>query len=108
MALSQKFKTNEANAAIDHALLLNPNSSKDNVWKGIVLGMESKNDDIQGYLDKGLMLDPNNLCGWNAKGIIEEDKGDKAAAIFDYKKAIKLYPDDTTALKGLYRLEHPS
>ncbi len=42
MALSQEFKTNEADAAIDHALLLNPNSSTYNVWKGIVLGMESK------------------------------------------------------------------
>ena len=54
------------------------------------------------------MLDPDNAFGWNAKGFIDEAKGDKAAAIFDYKKAIKLYPDDTTALKGLYRLEHPS
>ena len=50
MALSQEFKTNEADAAIDHALLLNPNSSTYNVWKGIVLGIiESKNDDVQGY-----------------------------------------------------------
>ena len=47
MALSQEFKTNEANAAIDHALLLNPNSSTYKVWKGRVLRMESKNDDIK-------------------------------------------------------------
>ena len=77
MALSQKFKTNEANAAIDHALLLNPNSSKDNVWKGIVLGMESKNDDVQGYLDKGLMFDPNNAFGWVSKGMVVKAKGNR-------------------------------
>ena len=53
------------------------------------------------------MLDPKNFCGWNAKVIIDEAKADKAAAIFDYKKAIKLYPDDTPALKALYLLEHP-
>ena len=54
------------------------------------------------------MLDPDNAFGWNGKGIIDEAKGDKAAAIFDYKKAIKLYPNDTTALKALYKLEHKS
>jgi hypothetical protein len=46
MALSQEFKTNETNVAIDHALLLNPNSSKYNAWKSILLGMESENDDF--------------------------------------------------------------
>ena len=40
--LIEEFKTNEANAAIDHALLLNPNESNYNVEKGIVLGMQGK------------------------------------------------------------------
>jgi Flp pilus assembly protein TadD len=53
------------------------------------------------------MLDPDNAFGWNAKGFIDEAKGDKAAAIFDYKKAIKLYPNNMPALQALYRLEHP-
>jgi len=78
MALSQEFKTNEANAAIDHALLLNPNNLTYTVWKGIVLGMESKNDDVQGYLDKDLMLDPNNAFCCVSKGMVVKAKGDKA------------------------------
>lgn len=34
-------------------------------------------------------------------------KGDAAEAIFDYKKAIELNPDNTEALKHLHKLEHP-
>jgi tetratricopeptide (TPR) repeat protein len=71
------------------------------------LDLQGNYKDAENYADKNLMLDPKNFCGWNAKGIIDEAKADKAAAIFDYKKAIKLYPDDTPALKALYILEHP-
>jgi len=79
-----------------------------NVGKCLILSKQGRYEDAENYADKSLMLDPNNFFGWNAKGIIDEAKGDKAAAIFDCNKAIKLYPDDTTALKGLYRLEYPS
>ena len=54
------------------------------------------------------MFDPENAFDQNENGIIDEAKGDKAAAISDYKKAIKLYPNNTTALKALYKLEHKS
>jgi predicted Zn-dependent protease len=78
MALSQESKMDEANAAIDHALLLNPNSSTYNIKKGIVLGMQGNNKDAENYVDKGLLLDPNISDGWATKGIIAETKGDKA------------------------------
>jgi predicted Zn-dependent protease len=68
---------NEANAAIDHALLLNPNNSMYNVEKGVMLGMQGNNKDTEIYVDKGLMLDPNNYIGWNTKGIIEKLKAIK-------------------------------
>jgi hypothetical protein len=42
-----------------------------------------------------------------SKGDIDESKGDKAVAIFDFNKAIKLNPDDTISFKALHNLEHP-
>jgi tetratricopeptide (TPR) repeat protein len=98
---------NEDNAAINHALLLNPNSSTYNVRKGIVLGMEGKNDDAEIYSDKGLIFDTNNAFGWISKGIVAEAKGDKAGAIFYYNEAITLDPDETITLAALYKLKHP-
>jgi tetratricopeptide (TPR) repeat protein len=98
---------NEANVAIYHALLLNPNNSMYNIEKSVLLNLQGKHDEAENYIDKGLMLDPNNSIGWAAKGIIDEAKGDKVGAIFDYKKAIKLNPEDTDTLKALYKLEHP-
>jgi len=68
---------NEANAAIDHALLLNPNNSMYNVEKGVMLGIQGNNKDTEIYVDKGLMLDPNNYIGWNTKEIIEKLKAIK-------------------------------
>ena len=105
--LDLEFKSNEANVAMDHALLLNPNNSMYNMGKSLILIEQGKYDDAEGYADKSLMLDPNNAFGWDAKGIIDQAKGDTAGAIFDYKRAIKLYPEDTPALKALYKLEHP-
>jgi hypothetical protein len=55
---------NEDNAAINHALLLNPNSSTYHVRKGRVLVMEGKNEDVEIHSDKGLILDTNNAFGW--------------------------------------------
>ncbi len=72
-----------------------------------MLGFQGKYGDAENYVDKGLMLDPNNSGGWNAKGLIAFSKGDTAEAIFDYKKAIELNPDNTEALKHLHKLEHP-
>ena len=69
--------------------------------------MQGKNKDAENYVDKGLVLDPNNSVGWGVKGIIAEVKGDKTGAIVDYNRAIKLNPADTTALKALHRLKHP-
>ena len=71
------------------------------------MGLQGKYGDEEGYVDKGLMLDPNNSWEWGAKGNIDEFKGDKAATIFDYKKAIKLNTNNIPALKALHRLEHP-
>jgi len=34
------------------------------------------NQDSEGYVNKGLMLDPKNSIGWSAKGVIDKDKGD--------------------------------
>ncbi len=76
--------------------------------KGLILGMQGNYKDAENSVDKGLLLDPNNSESWATKGIIAETKGDKTEAIFDYKKAIKLNPDDTESLIQLYRLEHPS
>ncbi len=79
---------NKDNAAINHAFLLNPNSSTYNVRKGIVLGMEGKNEDVEIYSDKGLILDTNNAFGWISKELVAEAKGGKARAIFYYNEAI--------------------
>ncbi len=68
---------------------------------------QGKKDEAENYVDKGLMLDPNNFFGWNAKGVFDEIKGDKAAAIFDYKNSLKLKPYNKPALQALYYLEHP-
>ena len=107
MALTQEFKTKEANAAFDHALLLNPNYSNYYIAKGLGLYKQGKYAGAESYIDKGLVLNPNYSFGWDAKGIIAEAKGDKPVAIFAYNKAIKLNPEDTTALKAVHRLEHP-
>jgi tetratricopeptide (TPR) repeat protein len=75
--------------------------------KGLALVLQGKNAAAENYVDQGLMFNPNYYAGWSAKGIIDEDKGDRAAAIFDYNKAIKLSPADTVSLQALYKLEHP-
>jgi tetratricopeptide (TPR) repeat protein len=69
--------------------------------------MQGKYADAESYVDKGLVIDPNNYIGWGAKGLIAKAKGHKAEAIFDFNKTLKLNPDDTVALKALYQLEHP-
>ena len=68
--------------------------------------MQGKYAGAESYVDKGLVLNPNDSVGWGAKGIIAEAKGDKAVAIFAYNKAIKFNHNNTTALKAVHRLEH--
>ena len=92
--------------AIDHVLLLDPDNSNYNVAKGLVLAMQGKNDEAENYVDKGLVLNSNNSVGWGAKGNIAEAKGDKAGAIFDYYKAIKLNTGNIVSLNELQKLEH--
>lgn len=102
--LIQEFKITEADAAMDNALLLNPNNSIYNVGKSLVLLLQGKYEDAENYADKGLMLNPKNAIGWGVKGIIAESKGDRTAANFHYDKAIELNPDDTISWKELHKL----
>jgi Flp pilus assembly protein TadD len=67
--------------------------------------MQGKNDEAENYVDKGLVLNSNNSVGWGAKGDIADAKEDKAGAIFDYYKAIKLNPGNIASLNELHKLE---
>ena len=104
-ALVQESKIKKADAATDHALLLNPDNSNYNIAKGLLLAMQCKNDEAENYVDKGLVLNSNNSVGWGAKGDIAESKGDKAGAILDYYKAMKLNPGNIVSVNELQKLE---
>ena len=68
--------------------------------------MQGKNDEAENYVNKGSVLNSNNSVGLGAKGDVAEAKGDKAGAIFDYYKAMKLNPGNIASLNELQKLEH--
>ena len=85
----------EAIAAFDEAIRLNP--KEPDVWynKGIVLHKREKFEEAIKVYDESIKLNPSAAQVWNNKGVALHNLGKYEEAIKAYEEAIKLNPGYT-------------
>jgi tetratricopeptide (TPR) repeat protein len=90
----------EAIAAYDNALQLNPQLAEAWYGKGVVLNKQSKFDDAITAYDNAIGLNPEFAYAWCNKGDSLQKKSSYEDAIKAYDKAIELDPTDAYPLNN--------
>jgi tetratricopeptide (TPR) repeat protein len=88
-----KGALNEAMAAFDDALKLNPRSFEARVGRGIVLGRLGKFAEAEQQLRDTLVLNPNPVRVHYELGLLYEKHGDFGKAVSEYKEGLKKYQE---------------
>ena len=86
-------QSNEALAAYDHAIALDPGYAPAYASKGRILqNLKRYNEALAAY-DHAIALDPNYASAYNDKGHTLHDLGRYEEALDYYSQAIRLYPE---------------
>ena len=88
-----KGALNEAMAAFDDVLKLNPRSFEARVGRGIVLGRLGKFAESEQQLRDALVLNPNQVRVHYELGRLYEKHGDFGKAVSEYKEGLKKYQE---------------
>jgi len=88
-----KGALDEAMAAFEDALKLNPRSFEARVGKGIVLGRLGKFAEALQQLRDALVLNPNPVRVHYELGLLYEKHGDFSKAVSEYKEGLKKYQE---------------
>jgi cytochrome c-type biogenesis protein CcmH/NrfG len=91
--LLRKGALNEAMAAFNEALKMNPRSFEARIGKGIVLGRQGQFEKAEAMLRGALILNPKPQRVHHELGLLYETKGDFARAIAEYKEGLKNYQE---------------
>ncbi len=108
MAAAAAGRTDEALAAFDHALAINPACGDCRHRKGIIYMTEWWRGDPVAELDTAAALAPGNPAIWSDLGVARVKSGDRTGARDAFIRALTLQPNLRTAQENLARLESGS
>ena len=95
-----------AEAAEAYAALLaeDPDDSSLRASYGGVLGAVGRYDEALVQLDRAIELDPLNAEAYHNRGLVHERRGEREAAIAEYRSALRYRPDYPPSRAALRRL----
>lgn len=105
MAAAAAGLTDEALAAFDHALAINPACGDCRHRKGIIYLTEFWRGDAVAELAAAAALTPGDAALWSDLGVARVKAGDRAGAREAFIRALTLAPNLRTAQENLARLE---
>jgi tetratricopeptide (TPR) repeat protein len=87
----------EAVAAYDQAVLLDPDHAASHGNRGLVLARLGRDEEALAAYDSALQLDPDDGVGHGNRGVVLERLGRQEEALAAYGQAARLNPDDAAS-----------
>ncbi len=97
-ALMQLGRYDEALAALESGIALDPTNADFYVLQGLVYAHQEDATTALGLINQALVLDPQNDQLYFNRAIVHKERGDIRAALDDYTRAIQLNPNNHQAL----------
>jgi tetratricopeptide (TPR) repeat protein len=104
-ALRQLLRHDEALAAYNRALLLEPDNPQTLCSIGVVLMDVDRLDEAEAKLRRAIKVDPNFAAAYNNLGLILKERGRLGDARFAIERAIRLSPNNTSYYDNLARCD---
>ncbi len=104
----QKGQYDQAEQEYRAGLLLDPQNSLLYLSLAITLIQENRWDDAAAAARQSLRLNPNSALAHSTLGATEEKKGDRAAALEDYRAAYTIDPSNVQFKEAFDRLSQPA
>ncbi len=94
MSLHELGKREEALAAYEQALRLDPNNASVHECRGLVLGQLGRREEALAAYEQALRLDPNDALTHRCRGDMLRELGRREEALAAYEQALRLGLDD--------------
>jgi predicted AlkP superfamily phosphohydrolase/phosphomutase/Flp pilus assembly protein TadD len=102
--LFEQGKYGESAAAYAQLVKAKPDDSGLHASLAGALGALGRYDQAAAELDEAIRLDPLNVEAYHNRAVVKERKGDPAAAMADYRQALKINPEYAPSRSALQRL----